>query len=102
MSNSIIGNLANSLEGSVLQHNGNANVGKTERIISVGTGAFIALKGITNLFSSPLLALSELAIGGGLLYRGVTGYCAVKEQIDGEDYDYNEMPSERVIASEAY
>jgi hypothetical protein len=102
MNNSIISNLTNSLEGSVLQYNENANVGKTERIISVGTGAFIALKGITNLFSSPLLALAELTIGGGLLYRGVTGYCAVKEQIDRDDEGYNAVGNERIIATEAY
>ncbi len=102
MTNSIISNLTNSLEGSVLQYNENPNVGKTERIISVGTGAFIALKGITNLFSSPLLALTELTIGGGLLYRGITGYCSIKERIDGDDEGYNDLIIKRTVETEAY
>lgn len=72
---SIINRLGDSLEGSVLQYNENANIDKSERIVSVGTGAFIGLKGVTNIFSNPMIALTELGIGGLLLYRGVTGYC---------------------------
>ena len=41
------------LKDSVLTNNPNANVGKTDRIISVGTGTFILFKGISNLFSHP-------------------------------------------------
>ncbi|RZL17815.1 MAG: DUF2892 domain-containing protein [Pedobacter sp.] len=55
------------------------NLEKSEKIISVGAGAFIFLKGISNLISHPLLGVAEVAIGGGLLYRGLTGYCPVKE-----------------------
>lgn len=103
MSNSIISNLTNSLEGSNFRYNENANVGTSERIISIGTGAFIALKGITNLFSSPLLALTELAIGGGLLYRGVTGYCSIKERLESDDEGYSELIGERrTLSTEAY
>ena len=73
------------LKDSVLTNNPNANVGKTDRIISVGTGTFILFKGITNLFSHPLLALTELGVGATLLHRGVTGNCEIKKIIDGSD-----------------
>ncbi|RYE18453.1 MAG: DUF2892 domain-containing protein, partial [Sphingobacteriaceae bacterium] len=58
---------------------------KTDRIISVGTGTFILFKGITNLFSHPLLALTEVGVGAALLHRGVTGSCEIKKIIDGPD-----------------
>jgi len=84
MENSIINRITDSLDGSVLQQSENANVGKSERIVSLGAGAFIALKGITNVFSHPLLALTELGLGGALLYRGFTGYCPVKEKLEDQ------------------
>ena len=71
----MINKLGDSLEDSLMQHNDFANIGKSERMISLGAGAFIGMKGLTNIFSHPLLALTELGIGGALLYRGVTGYC---------------------------
>lgn len=84
MENSIMNTITDALNCSMLQESEHANVGKSERIISVGTGAFITLKGISNLFSHPLLALAELGFGGALLYRGLTGYCPVKERIDSQ------------------
>lgn len=81
-SESLINQVSNSLENSLLQQNENANIGKSERLLSIGTGAFIGLKGITNIFSNPLTALVELGIGGALLYRGVTGYCAVTAMVE--------------------
>lgn len=89
--------ITENLKDSLLQNNPNANVGKTDRIISIGTGSYILFKGITNLFSSPLLALTEVSIGGGLLYRGITGYCAVKEVVDNLDED-----KETTIRVESY
>lgn len=89
MENSIINRVSDTLNSSVLQENANANVGQTERIISVGTGAFIALKGITNVFSHPFLALTELGLGSALLYRGLTGYCPVKEKMDEQEMTAN-------------
>jgi len=88
MKNSIINTISDALNCSILQESEHANVGKSERIISVGTGAFITLKGISNLFSHPLLALTELGFGGALLCRGLTGYCPVKERIDAQS-EYN-------------
>ena len=82
--NEIVKNIIDDVKNAVLNDNPNANVGKTDRIISVGTGTYIFFKGITNLFSSPLLALTEVSIGGGLLYRGLTGVCPVKNLIEDE------------------
>lgn len=86
MENSIIDKIADRLQGSVLQESEHTNVGSSERIVSIGAGAFIALSGISNLFSHPLLAVTELGVGGGLLYRGLTGYCAVKERFEQKEY----------------
>ncbi len=61
------------------------NMDKSEKVVSVGAGAFIFLKGISNIISNPILAVAEVAIGGGLIYRGITGYCPVKELLEKED-----------------
>lgn len=87
------------VEDRLLRDNPNGNIEKSERIVSLGTGAFITLKGITNIFSSPMLALSELVIGGALLYRGMSGYCPVKGMV--ENQNISAVP-ERVIPTEAY
>lgn len=82
MINQIIDNLKDTFKGPVLRENPNANVTKSERILSVGTGAFILFKGLTNIFSHPIIALGEVAIGGSLLQRGMTGYCPVKAMLE--------------------
>lgn len=58
-------------DGSVL------NVGQTERLVSVGLGAFLLSSGFNNLFSHPLKGLIRTVLGGALLYRGATGHCPV-------------------------
>ncbi|HEX8378876.1 MAG TPA: DUF2892 domain-containing protein [Pedobacter sp.] len=88
MENSVVNTISDTLSNSS-QESSNSNVGQTERMISVGAGAFIALKGITNLFSHPLLALTELGVGGALLHRGLTGYCAIKEKLDEQQLNSN-------------
>lgn len=77
--------VTSSIKDTLLPENPNANVGKTDRIISVGTGAYIFFKGVTNLFSSPVLALTEVGVGAALLHRGITGNCAIKKVIDDLD-----------------
>jgi hypothetical protein len=51
---------------------------KSERILSIGTGIFITFSGLSRLFSSPLLAITELGLGALLLDRGISGHCVVK------------------------
>lgn len=82
MNNQIIDTLKESMNGPLLQDNPDANVGKSERIISLGTGAFILFNGITNIFSHPLLSLGKIMIGGSLLQRGLTGYCPLKSAME--------------------
>lgn len=82
MDNQIIDTLKESFNGPLLQDNPDANVSKSERIISLGTGAFILFNGITNIFSHPLLSLGKIMIGGSLLQRGLTGYCPLKASIE--------------------
>ena len=48
------------------------NVGSTERTISTAAGAVLALMGLAHR-SLPGLAIA--ALGGGLIYRGVSGQC---------------------------
>jgi len=93
MINDEIKKITDTVKDTLLQNNPNANVGKTDRIISVGTGAYIFFKGITNLFSHPLLALTEAGIGAALLHRGITGNCAIKKVIDDMDETDETSPS---------
>lgn len=85
MNTSIVNKAGDVLENSLLQENPFANIGRSERLLSVGAGAFIALKGVSNIFSHPLIALGELGIGGALLYRGITGYCAITDMAENSN-----------------
>ena len=100
MENSMMNKIGNTLEGSLMQYNPDANVSMSERYLSLGTGAFITLKGITNIFSHPLIALTELGLGGALMYRGVTGYCPVKAMM--EDQPEESISVEMVNIDDAY
>ena len=58
------------------------NIETSEKIVSMGTGVFIFFKGIGHLIGHPLMGMVEVAIGSGLLYRGLTGYCPVKDMTE--------------------
>lgn len=73
-----------SLEETFLKEDIYTNIGKTERILSLASGSYIFLKGIRNVFSSPLIATTELVLGFGLLQRGISGYCSVTEKFEVE------------------
>lgn len=60
---------------------GALNVGQTERLVSVGLGAFLLSSGINNLFSHPIKGLIRTVLGGALLYRGASGHCPVYASI---------------------
>ncbi len=77
-----IGEVKNSLEETLLREDIFTNISKTERILSMASGSYIFLKGISNIFSSPLFAATELVIGFGLLQRGVSGHCSIAERLD--------------------
>lgn len=81
------------VKGTVLEPGGLENVNPTERIISAAAGSYILFKGITNLFSHPLIALQEAALGGYLLYRGATGYCPLYDKLGKDTTD---LPAIRI------
>ncbi|HZF66014.1 MAG TPA: SRPBCC family protein [Chitinophagaceae bacterium] len=51
------------------------NVGWNERLASATVGAFLFSSGINNLFKNPIKGLTKTALGGMLLYRGMSGNC---------------------------
>ncbi|CDT21784.1 conserved hypothetical protein [Sphingobacterium sp. PM2-P1-29] len=62
----------------------NGKIETSERILSVVAGGFILGAGVRFLIKHPLTAFSGLSLGGALVYRGVTGKCAVKKAIDDD------------------
>ncbi|WP_447767731.1 YgaP family membrane protein [Sphingobacterium faecium] len=62
----------------------NGKIETSERILSVVAGGFIVGAGVRFLIKHPLTALSGLSLGGALVYRGVTGKCAVKKAIEDD------------------
>ena len=63
------------------------NVGENERAVSVAAGAIAAM---TGLGRGGLPGLLITAVGGGLIYRGISGHCPVYQSLDvntAEDTD---------------
>lgn len=54
------------------------NVGSSERIVSTGLGGLLVANGILR---GRLPGLLMTAIGGALIYRGVTGFCGLYQQL---------------------
>lgn len=54
------------------------NVGDMERILSAAAGGFVLVQGLSRL---PLSTLVATLVGGGLIYRGLTGYCDLYQAI---------------------
>lgn len=68
--------------GSVLYPQEFQNISKSERIVSSAFGAFMIWRGFKDLFHKPSNSVWELILGAGLIYRGTTGYCAVKDTFE--------------------
>ena len=66
------------------------NLGTTERVVSTFAGTFLLTRGLRQLFRHPITALASSIAGGALLYRGVTGYCAVNNAIGRDSSDQEE------------
>ena len=75
------------------------NVTKSERWLSGAAGTYLLYKGLTSIFSHPVIALTGAAIGAGLLYRGVTGYCPMRDLAEQQKLD---LAPEEVLVSETY
>ncbi|MFC3561788.1 YgaP family membrane protein [Pedobacter jamesrossensis] len=75
------------------------NVSKSERWLSGAAGTYLLYKGLTGIFSHPVIAITGAAVGAGLLYRGITGYCPVR---DLSEQNKESIAPDEVIISETY
>lgn len=66
------------VSGGPVHSSPDVNVGSTERLLSAGAGALLAVYGISRM---SLIGLALAAIGGSLVYRGATGHCAMYEAL---------------------
>jgi uncharacterized membrane protein len=70
------------------------NIGETERVVSIGTGALLVLGGLVRSMHGPGRGLLMLAAGGGLIYRGLTGHCSLYEAMEvSTNPDHTKRPS---------
>ncbi len=67
------------------------NVGSTERIVSAGLGGLLVASGI---FRGRLPGLLLTAAGASLLYRGLSGYCALYQQLGMSTCDLDSESSQ--------
>lgn len=65
--------------------NSTVNVSDFERTASAAIGGFLIFNALGNIFRSPLKSVTRIAAGSALLYRGLSGYCPIYQQmhIDG-------------------
>ncbi|MBC6111063.1 DUF2892 domain-containing protein [Pedobacter fastidiosus] len=75
------------------------NVSRSERWLSGAAGTYLLYKGLTSIFSHPVIALTGAAIGAGLLYRGVTGYCPMRDLAEQQKID---LAPDEVLVTETY
>lgn len=58
------------------------NVGNFERGVSIALGTILLYSGLKKIFRKPMKGISQSSIGGYLLYRGITGNCALYSRFD--------------------
>lgn len=75
------------------------NISPSERILSSTVGTYLIFKGITGIFSHPVIALTGATIGAGLLYRGLTGFCPLKDLAEN---DKQKLVPDEVTVTETY
>ena len=82
------------VSGSMASSAGERNVGDTERWISAVSGGMLTLASLRG----GALGWSALALGGALLYRGVSGHCAVYNAmgLNTAEPRYSDRPAEVV------
>lgn len=70
--------------------NGRVNVGETERMASLIGGGLLAMHGLTR---GSMTGLALAAIGGSLVYRGVSGHCQMYEALGMNSATHNRQTS---------
>ena len=68
--------------GPLYDHSNILNVSKEGRIASIVAGSLIASSAIGSIGKHPIKSLARLAVGGYLLYRGLSGNCPVTAAIE--------------------
>ncbi|MDF2455373.1 MAG: hypothetical protein K0R51_1366 [Cytophagaceae bacterium] len=67
----------------------NENIGTTQRVLSVVGGAYILWSALASIASKKktgvVAPLWNVVSGGYLVYRGVTGHCAIKESFKSSE-----------------
>lgn len=86
------GRQAPSGQGNTIRH---VNLGESERIASAVGGAALA---ITGLARGTLGGFALAALGGSLLYRGLTGYCSMYDALGWSSTDERRGPMASVKA----
>ncbi|MDQ4146835.1 MAG: DUF2892 domain-containing protein [Pseudomonadota bacterium] len=66
------------------------NVGRGERLVSAIGGGLLALRGLTK---GSLGGLVLTAVGSGLVYRGISGHCALYERLGMDTSTAGETPA---------
>ncbi|HEY1023632.1 MAG TPA: YgaP-like transmembrane domain [Sphingobacteriaceae bacterium] len=67
--------------------NDQTNVNQVERILSITGGSYLFYKSLTNIIKHPYIAIQEAAVGGYLVYRGLTGHCAIYSSLGKDTTD---------------
>jgi len=75
------------------------NISTSERWLSGITGSYLLFKGLTSMFDHPVISITGAAVGAGLLYRGVSGYCPLK---DIQSQKENKITEEILVTEETY
>ncbi len=80
--NNILKTILDSVKRRVDEDRLDDNIGISERALSVFSGGLLFGMGIKNLFKHPIKACTGIAVGGALVYRGITGHSAIKKIVD--------------------
>ncbi|NGM61913.1 DUF2892 domain-containing protein [Sphingobacterium sp. SGG-5] len=80
--NTIGNTLLNRIKSKMEQDRMDMNIGVSERALSVFSGGLMVGMSLKSLFKHPIKSCFGLAIGGVLVYRGVTGHSDMKKVVD--------------------
>ena len=58
------------------------NIGLSERVLSVFSGSLVLGMSIKTLWKRPITGCAGIAVGGAMLYRGITGHSSMKKVMD--------------------
>ena len=80
--NNIGNNILDRIKSKIDQDRMDNNIGASERALSVFSGGLMVGMSLKSLFKHPIKACAGLAVGGVLVYRGITGHSDMKKVVD--------------------